>query len=325
MNTISLNDNDTRSIPTGGYLRIDAHSVGNRSEKIKIAVNGVNLKVNEAGPSSAFLMACPQNATIVVSPLEATEFGPDQSVRVVISRGGSSDGRDYRIEFPIVRVDGVSEKIVGEIKNTGTTFDITAYGSNVSTDLGREAMVILSSLRTRLTGPTGITSLVVHNDASATSARVSDARVLQGLGNLIIGVGTALGLDQVRCGDSAVPFDRITDHLHKGIEDAATRVGNAGVPTVGDDTLLVHLTPAPGAAMVSETHPSLVVIYGPTAAAEQELFSLNITDTGKTGSIVVDDHFLTSLETGNVSGVAPHTAVISQILLPEDSQIGVTP
>ncbi|HKM24829.1 MAG TPA: hypothetical protein VJY40_04200, partial [Corynebacterium sp.] len=110
------------------------------------------------------------------APADGGEFGPDQSTRVTVTRSGASDNRDITLEFPIVRVDGVSEKIVGEIDNTGEHYLLTAYGSDESTNLGREAMVVLSSLRSRLTGPTGVNSLVLHADSSCAASWTPEPR-----------------------------------------------------------------------------------------------------------------------------------------------------
>jgi len=324
MSTITLSANDSHPIPLGGYLRIDAFSVGGAAEPVRVSVNGEQLQANAAGDSCVFLMSCPQRATIVVAPAHGGEFGPDQSTRVTVTRSGASDHRDITVEFPIVRVDGVSEKIIGEIDNTGEHYLLTAYGSDESTNLGRESMVVLSALRSRLTAPTGVTSLVLCPDASATAAQLNDPRMIAGAAHMFTGVATALTLDSVRLGGESCTFDQLAARLEALVGAGATRIGGERPPQVDDHTLVVHLTPTPRAAMVSTGHPSLVLAYGPTAAAEQELFELNLRSGDRTGFVALTDHVLTALEDGSHSAIAPHADTIAAVLSSPTNPHGAT-
>lgn len=324
MSTITLSANDSHSIPLGGYLRIDAFSVGGAAEPVRVSVNGEQLQANPAGDSCVFLMSCPHRATIVVAPADGGEFGPDQSTRVTVTRSGASDNRDITLEFPIVRVDGVSEKIVGEIDNTGEHYLLTAYGSDESTNLGREAMVVLSSLRSRLTGPTGVNSLVLHADSSATAARLSAPRMIAGAAHMVVGVATALTLDVVHLGGESCTFDQLAAQLESAVGAGATRIGSDRTPQVDEHTLVVHLTPTPRAAMLSTRHPSLILAYGPTAAAEQELFGLNVRDGDRTGVVALTDHVLTALEDGSPTALAPHADTIAAVLSSPTHRHGAT-
>ncbi|MDO5668762.1 MAG: hypothetical protein Q4G50_02035 [Corynebacterium sp.] len=313
MSIITLSANDTHAIPLGGYLRIDAFAVGAGAQPVRVSVTGEQLQVNTASDACVFLMSCPQRASIIVAPAAGGEFGPDQSLRVTITRSGASDQHNVTIEFPLVRVDGVSEKIIGEISNSGEQYLLTAYGSDESTNLGRESMVVLSSLRSRMAGASGVSSVLVCADASATATRLADPRVLSGAANMIVGLATALALDEVRVGQQPATFDRLSDLLSEELAGGATRIGSGRLPRVSDDTLVIHLTPAPRASMVDPDHPSLVLAYGPTAGVEKQLFELN-THGARAGYIALDDDLLQALEDGNAAAISSPADTLADVL-----------
>lgn len=314
MSTITLSANDTRAIPLGGYLRVDAFAVGASATPVRVSVHGDGIQANTASDSCVFLMSCPQRASIIVAPVGGGEFGPDQSVRVTITRSGASDHQNMTLEFPIVRVDGVSEKIVGDIVNMDGQNQITAYGSDESTNLGHESMVVLGSLRSRLGATTGVSRLIIHADTSATAARLSDERILAGAGHLIVGTATALGIDDIRIGDRPSTADRVSTELQEAIAAGADRIGPGTEPTAGTDTLVVHLTPAPRSSMLSTGHPSLIVAYGPTAAAEKNLFSRHSPKSDRTGFLILNEALLDALDRGDAHGFSPHADTIAAVL-----------
>lgn len=324
MSIITLSANDTRSIPLGGYLRIDAYSVGGGATPVRLSVHGDQARANTAGDSSVFLMSLPHRASLVVSPVGGGEFGPDQSVRVTIARSGASDNQNLTLEFPLVRVDGVSEKIVGDIANVDGHYQITAFGSDESTNLGHESMVVLSALRSRLGAGTSVSAVVVDADASASAAHLADERVLAGAGNIIVGIATALDLDEVGIGDQKLSLDRIGSRLADDIASGTTRIGSGASPRVSDDALVVHLTPAPRGSMFSDRHPTVVIAYGPTAAAEMDLFSPHVPEGGRTGFITLDEELLSALDSGNANAFAPHADTIAAALRSTDATHGVT-
>ncbi|MGP9723238.1 hypothetical protein ACT3SZ_04390 [Corynebacterium sp. AOP40-9SA-29] len=332
MHTISLNDGESHAVDDGGLLKVQVFPVGGSPSDLRISVTGEDVRATTPNNTLAIVTAVPASATITIAPTTGGDFGIDQAVRLTVT------GTDRTtVEFPVVRVGGVPEKKLGRIDHTGSSYNLTAYGSSVSTDLPRAVMAVSSAVRTHLTstsGASGVSSLRVFADTGATLSAATEQDTLTAAVTAVRGLATTFSLDTVelftgagRRGEVSVP--ELDDLVLQAAAADVTRVGASvlpGTPAAGQGgtapgTLTVHLTSTPVTGMVADTvaggaerSTSLILVLGDGSVEEASLFSSSPDLTAATGVLPVDARLAAGLLAGDPGAFNHGAAIVASIL-----------
>ncbi|WP_130840533.1 hypothetical protein [Corynebacterium neomassiliense] len=317
MYSISLNDGESESLEDRGMLKIQVFPVGAENADLRVTVAGEGILCMNPNPSLAVVTSVPTAATITVTHGSGGVFPIEQSVRVSVTRGAEAT-----VEFPIVRVGGVSEKLLGRISHEGDRYVFTAFGSSDSEELPGSVMAVSSALRAHLTEVPTISRIHLTADTGATFGSTVPDEDLAAAVTVVRGVSGTLGADTVdlttgggRRGE--VPCSSLEGALRSASEADSTRVGAEVLPRPADlppDELSIHLTATPVSGMFSSTAPSLVIALGTGAPAEQELYAMSPDRTPRTGFIAITGQLSSAINGGDGSAFTAGAAVVAGVL-----------
>ncbi|AGP29779.1 hypothetical protein [Corynebacterium terpenotabidum] len=315
MHTITLNDGDSHALGATGMLKIEVFPVGGAAANLRLAVSGDGVRVTAPNNTLAIVTEVPESATISVSSPDGADFGIDQSVQVTVTRSGEAT-----VQFPVVHIGGVPVKTLGSVVRTGDSLTLNAFGSSVAADVSRPVMAVSSALRTRLTGAPGLRRLHLVADTGATFHRVLTPDTLAAAVTVTQGIATVLGTDLIDISTSAGPLGQrslagLENLLAEAAEADRTRVGTTTLARNTDpETLTVHLTATPVRAMVSDTSHSLLLVVGPGASDEEQLYATSPVRTATTGVVPVTPEFAGPLAEGDATTFAPVADTIAGVL-----------
>lgn len=319
MYTISLNDGESQSLGDQGMLKIQVFPVGTGPADLRLTVTGDGVSGLNPNPALAVVNGIPTTATITVTRDSGTDFPVDQSVRVTVTRG-----TEVCVEFPIVRVGGVAEKLLGRVVHENTDYVFTAFGSADAADLPGTVMSVASTLRAHLTGTPQIDRIHLTVDSGATFSRTVSADDLTAAVTVARGIAGTLGADTVDLTTGSgyrgdVPCSSLDATLRGVLDEDATRVGAEFLPAAvslpaGD--LAVHLTATPVTGMYSADAPSVIVVCGTHATAEHDLVTLDPELTPRTGVIALTGELAAAVNAGDGAAFTGAAATVAAALTP---------
>ncbi|WP_417288068.1 hypothetical protein [Corynebacterium variabile] len=322
MQTITLSDGGSHAIGDKGLLKIEVFPVGGAATNLRLTVTGDDVRVTAPNNTLAIVTEIPTNATIGVTTIDGSDFGIDQSVRVTVTHAGEAT-----VEFPVVRIGGVPEKTLGTATRSGDSLVLNAFGSTVATDLPRPVMAVASALRTRLTTTPSIRKLNVVADTGAALRQVLTPEELEAAVTVTRGLATVLGADTVEASTSAGPVGQrspaaLSELVATAAEADRTRVGTSTLPTgASADELTVYLTTAPVRGMITGTARSVILVLGPTATAEEKLYTSSPDQTPTTGVLPVTPELAAALAAGDAAAFAPGAAAVAEVLEARVSEV----
>ena len=304
MHSISLKDGGSQSLSTEGLLKIRVFSIGNRkTNDLQIIVDGEGVNCLNPNPSLAVVNVIPDNASITVCRTSGEDFPIDQSVRVTVEQGA-----DALVEFPIVQVGGVPSKLLGRVIRNNDSYKFTAFGASESADQPRSVMGVSSAIRSHLT-TTAVERISLMLDSGATLHPQVSEEVVNAAVTVTRGIADALGVDTigVTTGQGAqgeFPGRDINAILSTAVREDRTRVGAELLPrsTETSTTLNIYVTATPVAGMINSDSPSLIILVGAGATAEQELYELSPDRTPRTSVIALTDELAAAVN--NADGVS---------------------
>lgn len=322
MQTITLSDGGSHAIGDKGLLKIEVFPVGGAAANLRLTVTGDGVRVTAPNNTLAIVTEIPTTAAIGVTTVDGSDFGIDQSVRVTVTHAGEAT-----VEFPVVRIGGVIEKTLGTITRDGSSLVLNAFGSSVATDLPRPVMAVASALRTRLTTTPTIRKIHVVADTGAALHRVLTPEELEAAVTVTRGIATTLNADTVEVTTSAGPQgQRSTAALSELFSGAVTvdrtRVGASTLPRgTSADELTVYLTATPVRGMVADGSRSVVLLLGPGATAEEQLYAASPDRTATTGVLPVTPELAASLASGDAAAFAPGATTVAGVLNAEPAEV----
>lgn len=322
MQTITLSDGGSHAIGDKGLLKIEVFPVGGAAANLRLTVTGDGARVTAPNNTLAIVTEIPTTAAIGVTTVDGSDFGIDQSVRATVTHAGEAT-----VEFPVVRIGGVVEKTLGTITRDGSSLVLNAFGSSVATDLPRPVMAVASALRTRLTTTPTVRKIHVVADTGAALHRVLTPEELEAAVTVTRGIATTLNADTVEVTTSAGPQGQRStaalSELFSGAVNAdRTRVGTSTLPRgASADELTVYLTATPVRGMVADGSRSVVLLLGPGATAEEQLYAASPDRTATTGVLPVTPGLAATLASGDATAFAPGAATVAGVLSAEPAEV----
>ncbi|AEK38255.1 hypothetical protein [Corynebacterium variabile] len=315
MQTITLSDGGSHAIGDKGLLKIEVYPVGGAATNLRLTVTGDGVRVTAPNNTLAIVTEIPTDATIGVTTVDGADFDIDQSVRVTVTHAGEAT-----VEFPVVRVGGVPEKTLGTVTRSGESLVLNAFGSSVATDLPRPVMAVASALRTRLTTTPSIRKVHIVADTGAALRQVVTPGELEAAVTVTRGIATILRADSVDVTTSAGPLGQrspaaLSELVAAAADADRTRVGASSLPSgASADELTVYLTTTPVRGMVTHTARSLILVLGPTATAEEQLYASSPDQTPTTGVLPVTPDLADALAAGDAAAFAPGATAVAGVL-----------
>lgn len=304
--TITLGDGESHVLTIGSFLRLRAWLVHGAAVDVELVTPGA-AKFNRPDPTQVYLTDCDSRVGIVVRPVGGGQFPPEHSVSVVAEQ--PTAGEHIRLEFPIVRVDGASERLIGEIQPLPEWpgfVSISAIGSNVAVDLPREAMTMVSALRALEATECFVSSLQVRVDASATMYAQVSVSALRAIWHAVLGI--------------ADHFDiTVADDMDNQLADykthAPVRVGRPNVEVVTDsEQSVIIITDSPRPVLATLRPDPIVMVVGAHAQAEVRNYHQLYGSEYPLRLVPWDDAQIRALSEGNHSLIADNARIIAAAL-----------
>ncbi len=302
--TITLRDGMSHEVSRGDFLRIRAWLVRGTGTPVEVIAEGAQ-KVNRPEPSQIYLTDFDNRVALIVRPLGGGEFPPDHLVSLIVEQPTASE--HIRLEFPEVRVDGATERVLGEILPSANkkTVTVVAFGSNIAADLPREAMTMVSALRAGGSTTATVKNLAVIVDGSAAMPVTVTEEDLNLIGHVIFGIADHFDLD-VAGMESGWEKTSLTS--------AATRVGAPQSRPRKDAEAVVVVTHAPRPAMALTAVPTIVCVVGENAKIHAELYRSSYGSAYPLAMMVFDHEFTTALATGDHAKLHKSAEIVATIL-----------
>lgn len=319
MYTVSLTDGESQSLADQGMLKIQVFPVGTGTTDLRLTVAGDGVRCLNPNPALAVVTDIPATATVTVTRDSGGDFPIDQSVRVTVTRG-----TEVCVEFPIVRVGGVAEKLLGRAVHDGGDYVFTAFGSADTADLPGTVMAVASTLRAHLTGTPQISRIHLMVDSGATFDRTVSADDLTAAVTVARGIAGTLGIGTVdlttgRGHRGDVPCGSLDATVRNEVRTDTARVGADVLPAAASlpaDELAVYLTATPVSGMYGTGAPSVVVLCGTHAAAERDLAVLDPDLPPRTGVTALTRELADAVNAGDGAAFSGAAAVIAAALTP---------
>lgn len=299
--TITLRDGMSHAISKGDFLRVRAWLVQGTGTVVEVQAEGAR-SVNRPEPSQVYLTDITNRIALTVRPVGGGEFPPDHSVSIMVEQPTASE--HIRLQFPEVRVDGTSQRVLGEIVPDPHTDTVTvvAFGSNIAADLPREAMTMVSALRASGTARACISQLSMVVDASAAMPAAVTENQLSIINSVILGIGDHYDIDITGTDPSWEA---------KCLKQAETTVGTSLLaPTAEAAVVITH---APRPAMAQLSMPAVVCVVGKHAAAQARQYHNNYGQQYPLAMIVFDETTTKALADGDHAQLREAAKVISQV------------
>lgn len=300
--TITLSDGMSHAISKGDFLRVRAWLVQGAGAVVEIQAEGAT-SVNRPEPSQVYLTDVTNRIALTVRPVGGGEFPPDHSVSLMVEQPTASE--HIRLQFPEVRVDGTTQRVLGEIvpdPNTNTV-TVVAFGSNVAADLPREAMTMVSALRSEGAANATIARLSVVVDASAAMVPTVTQDQLNLVDNVVLGIADHYDIE-VSGTDPGWEADCL--------QHAATVVSAPLLEPTAEAGIIVTHAPRPAMAQLSV--PTVVCVVGKQAAAQAALYQNNYGQQYPLAMVVFDDTTTQALADGEHSKLHDAAEIIAGVL-----------
>ncbi|MDO5097453.1 MAG: hypothetical protein Q4D85_01750 [Corynebacterium sp.] len=304
--TITLRDGESHVLATGSFLRLRAWLVHGQAVDVELVTPGATT-LNRPDPAQVYLTGCDNRVGIVVRPSGGGQFPPEHSVSVVVEQ--PTAGEHIRLELPVVRVDGASERLIGEIHPVAGQpgfVAVSAIGSNVAVDLPREAMTMVSALRALEATECAATSLHLLVDASAAMCAhvsVSDLRAVE---HAVLGI--ADHFDITVAGDVETQLTDFETH-------APVRVGRPELETTTKpDHVVVVLTDSPRPVLSKLRPEPIVMVIGTHAEAEVRNYHQLYGADHRLTLVPWDEKQIAALTEGNHDAIADNARLVATAL-----------
>ncbi|WIM67614.1 hypothetical protein QP027_11095 [Corynebacterium breve] len=319
MPNIILDNGQSHPVPWFQLLNVQVHSRGGSDVEMELVISGENISANTAGNTRKLVTACPRGASISVKPIGRDDFPSGTSVSLAMTTQTSDAATNTHFEFPIARVDGLTEALLAKITGESPDLVVTARGVDAAQHLNSEAMTVLTALRDLLPADHGITGIELVADATASTARSITDEQLSGIMDLIGGVSSALGSPPVTFNGRPLDKNSGIVVLQRALEQRSAAVGNEDVLHAGKpDTLLVTATSNPRAVMMKAEGPSVCLVTGSNPEAERAVIAPHIVNTAAV--VALDEALISGLKSGNQQLVLPMCEAIAHTINNHESR-----
>lgn len=315
MHTITLNDGDSYALSDRGLLKIEIFPVGRTAKNLRLAVGGHGVHTTDPYDTLVIVRDIPSAATLTVSSTDGGDFGIDQAVRVTVTHANET-----LVEFPVVRIGGIAEKVLGTVAVSDDTYVLTAFGSSISDNVSRPVMAVASALRARMTSSPDIRRMRLVADTGAAFHRSADTATLTAAVTVAEGIASVLGIGAVDFSSATGtpgprPVGSLLPLVTTAVEEDRTRVGASSLPvSEAADEITVYLTATPVSGMVPGGSRSVILVPGPGGTDEEQLYAASPDRAATTAVIPVTAGTAAAVVEGESTGFAAGAGAVAAVL-----------
>ncbi|MBV7302078.1 hypothetical protein [Corynebacterium sp. TAE3-ERU2] len=292
MNTVTLSGGHSYELPLGDFIKVSATRVSGDEMDVRLDARG-ELIHNQYSAADTVITELHGDVTLALTPDRGAEFPPDHSVIMRVIQPATA--KPVTVQTEEIRLDGLHEKTVLTLSPRDGAVQVTAVDGGISTTLSRSTTTVYSAL-TSIDAPRAQVrrcSVWMDDSAAVTAA-----------------------LQEVDLGPVREILDGVAEYFSIAVDDHST-AGAGAATTVGADlssleseecvaVLSTHLRPS----LSVPTRRTLVIVLGPDARREAEMYRSAYGDRYPLDLLVIDDALHHSLSTGDRADLQDEAEVL---------------